>query len=204
MAFSRGTLQGTKRNPKGKRQTRSNPLPQESKWLTIFQTDSEFMMIYMTVSRATGLVLFCTPATWSSGIRSIVSGKREAGRVPRMNKTMSGLNQDQWVSQQWQLPTQGCWEGALSTDGKQLSGNSKWHSCGFLCSLVLLRRVSSLHSGSHMVPPFPKGREGWSSLAATHYHCRVPRHFLSGAAFSGNHPAGAGAFSSPLFLLAYR
>ena len=60
-------------------------------------------MIIMTVSRTTGLVLFYTPATLSNGTgKSIVSGKREAGCIPRvlrMNKTLGGLKQDQWVSQ---------------------------------------------------------------------------------------------------------
>lgn len=136
-------------------------------------------MIIMTVSRTTGLVLFCTPATWSNGIgKSIVSGKREAGCIPhvlRMNKTLGGLNQDQWVSQ-WrhQSPAQGCWEGALSTaDGKQLSGDGKWHSSGFLCSLESLKRVCSLHSGGHMVPPFPKGKEGWSSTGIKISLCKT-------------------------------
>lgn len=66
---------------------KQDPTPSPGvKMADIFQPGSEFMTIYMTVSRATGLVLSCTPATGSSGIRSIVSGRREAGHIPRMNK----------------------------------------------------------------------------------------------------------------------
>lgn len=46
-------------------------------------------------------------------------------------------------------------------------------SSGFLCSLESLKRVCSLRSGGHMVPPFPKGKEGWSSTGIKISLCKT-------------------------------
>lgn len=118
-------------------------------------------------------------------------------RVPRTNKTMSRLNPDRGGrQQQCQLPAQDCWEGALGTaDAQQLSGDSKWHSQGFLCSSGAVKagilpplwrpHASSLPERKRRMRttgrrrPLPLRRKGQCIFMQN-----VPRDFQSGAAFT--------------------